>query len=187
MFLNNFYNIMLMAMASVRYTSAQYGQLTDNPIINTAGKNNNGYWYGGYAQNYYNTNYIAQIALAATLRTISGSSSVLPMLVVAVGNGSNSVSADDYTLTNMIISNQQYSTNVFSVSEDGYITCSVLVTNTTDDDYVVSEVGLMVRGNFAYTASTRMTTNVLVYREVLEKSVTIPTAQSAVVTFKLRW
>lgn len=182
MLLNNFYNLMCMAGAAACATSNTYGQLPDNALVDINGSSNNGYWYGTSG-----TSPVMEAARSALLMYLADGSYRSPYLYAAVGTASTTVMSEDYTLTDMIISDAQNLRNLLATDSSDAVTCSILVTNGASEDYTAAEVGFIVNTSFAWSESTTSSHSVLVLREVLETPVTIPAGQSAVITFKLRW
>lgn len=107
---------------------------------------------------------------------------------IAIGTGDSAPEADDYTLTDYILS-ETAPTSSMLPNEDGNFTLAALITNGTGEEKTFSEIGLCCVINQFQTAASSYSSNkpVMVTRELLDTPITLGAGESATVTATFKW
>ena len=101
---------------------------------------------------------------------------------VVLGSGSTPPTMDDYTLEEMIESGLSGSVTNTAVDENNNVTKTYTITNTSDKDIIIAEIGIH---GWAYTQQNKSSIAILIDRTLLEQPITIPAGGVGIVTYTL--
>lgn len=111
---------------------------------------------------------------------------------ISVGTGTTPVTEDDYNLEETLSSvNMVMTATKYGLDENNYpyVQYSITITNTSQSDIVVSEVGYKQNVTLKKTIGSTVASNsqvVLIDRTILDTPVTIAPGDAGIVTYKLR-
>lgn len=152
----------------------------------------------GYAQQSYNGDIGVSIIYARCekLSSATAESSASTITASSVkkgvwfGRGATPPTADDYALEDVITSGLSIvngSTFTISNPSEGkyIIQASYTVTNTTEEEIIIREIGLFGGVAFYGNSSNNRACPVLFERQVLDEPITIPAGAAKVITYKI--
>lgn len=102
---------------------------------------------------------------------------------LSYGSGTTEPTADDYTLESPISTLTGSSATCGKTASGKQYT--QVVTNETNEDVTITELGLFVLVNATYNYATVMNSSIMLYREVLDAPVTLEPGQTATFTAEL--
>lgn len=102
---------------------------------------------------------------------------------LSYGSGTTEPTADDYTLESPISTLTGSSATCGKTASGKQYT--QVVTNETNEDITITELGLFVLVNVAYSEASAMKSSVMLYHEVFDIPITIEPGQTATFTVEL--
>lgn len=175
MLTNNFYNMAKAGNYGMRIQTNQSYQMPGINVIATDGTQTNGWAERTYQRSEENQ-----------LGWILFSNYSDRVWKLAVGTGSGAFDPAMTTLTNMLVSPYITNQNI-GTDADGNMTISGIVTNNTENEYVISEVGYVTNLYLRVSASSGSQRDVLIARQLLETPITLQPGESATVTMVVEW
>lgn len=171
-------------------TKARFQGLAEQNVVDWEGQTrkvqllyNNYYSYPGYLLKYAATSTSKPTTYDSSLSYSS------PHFGVRFGTGSTPATKADWDLENPMFSGLNISANTLVVSEEApgkYAAHNTfVVTNTTDAEINISEVGMYAPVNIMQDASTKRFYYALMERTVLDVPINIQPGASKVVTYKV--
>lgn len=177
MLTNNFYNMAKSGNYGMRIQTNQTYQAPGINVIATDGTQTN-----GWADRTYQRNEEEQFGRVVFAKYADANGT----WKLAVGTGTGEFNPAMTTLTNMLTSPYIYKDNI-ATDSNGNMTISGVITNTTESEYVISEVGYLNRMYLRVSASSGDWYDVLFARQLLEAPITLQPGESATVTMVVEW
>lgn len=177
MLTNNFYNMAKAGNYGLRIQNNQVYQMPGINVIATDGTQTN-----GWAEKTYALSEEDQFARVVFAKYADSRGT----WKLAVGSGTGEFNPAMTTLTNMLTSPYIYNDNI-GTDSNGNMTISGVITNTTESEYVISEVGYLNRMYLRTSASSGEWRDVLFARQLLETPITLQPGESASVTMLVEW